>query len=152
MKVIDILMQGANLLNLPEISNVLNDATEENQEQLINNAEVKSLFDLLKYSIQELCTNYVPVVEVKNITTTDKQYAISNLENYIRIRKVFQNGSLVKHKIINRNLVFAEDGELKSYTRRACGKADELERAAVNRTIKLNLYHIFLFCKSPKWY
>ena len=40
-------------------------------------------------------------------------------------------------------LLFAEDGELKSYTRRACGKADELERAAVNRTIKLNLYHIF---------
>ena len=40
-------------------------------------------------------------------------------------------------------MLFSVDGSLKSYTRREFGKEDELERAAVNRTIKLNLYRIF---------
>ena len=40
-------------------------------------------------------------------------------------------------------MLFAEDGSLVSYTRQEMGQADELERAAVNRTIKLNLYRIF---------
>ena len=40
-------------------------------------------------------------------------------------------------------MLFGEGGELTCYTRKACGKEDELERAAVNRTIKLNLYRIF---------
>ncbi len=40
-------------------------------------------------------------------------------------------------------MLFSGDGSLKSYTRRELGKEDELERAAVNRTIKLNLYRIF---------
>lgn len=41
-------------------------------------------------------------------------------------------------------LLFRADGSCLTYSRTAAGKGDELERAAVNRTIKLNLYHIFV--------
>lgn len=111
MKVIEILMQGAILLNMQEISTLLQTADEENQEQLLANQDIKTLFDLLKYSVQELCTNYVPLIDEKKITTNERQYPLSNFENYIRIQKVLKNGVLVKHKIINRNIVLAEDGE-----------------------------------------
>ncbi|MCR5758509.1 MAG: coproporphyrinogen dehydrogenase HemZ [Selenomonas sp.] len=40
-------------------------------------------------------------------------------------------------------LLFGRDGDCKRFIRREWGKEDELERAAVNRTIKLNLYRIF---------
>lgn len=40
-------------------------------------------------------------------------------------------------------MLFSADGSVQSFTRESVGFADELERAAVNRTIKLNLYHIF---------
>ena len=45
-------------------------------------------------------------------------------------------------------MLFAGDGSYQSWSRVAQGKADELERAAVNRTIKLNLYNIF--CQELK--
>lgn len=40
-------------------------------------------------------------------------------------------------------MLFSSDGSVQSFTRENVGFVDELERAAVNRTIKLNLYHIF---------
>ena len=40
-------------------------------------------------------------------------------------------------------MLFAADGSCQKYQRTEAGKSDELERAAINRTIKLNLYRIF---------
>ena len=40
-------------------------------------------------------------------------------------------------------MLFTADGSCQKYQRTEAGKPDELERAAVNRTIKLNLYRIF---------
>lgn len=47
-----------------------------------------------------------------------------------------------------RLLLFNKNGEKLEFKRVAAGKADELERAAINRTIKLNLYNIF--CQELK--
>jgi oxygen-independent coproporphyrinogen-3 oxidase len=41
-------------------------------------------------------------------------------------------------------MLFRADGSCLAYSRTAVGKRDELERAAVNRTIKRNLYQIFV--------
>lgn len=47
-----------------------------------------------------------------------------------------------------RLLLFNKNGEKLEFKRVAAGKVDELERAAINRTIKLNLYNIF--CQELK--
>ena len=51
-------------------------------------------------------------------------------------------------------MLFHHDGRFDSWHHTEQGKEDELERAAVNRTIKLNLYHIFcqeLGCPAAPW-
>lgn len=115
MRVIDILKQSADLLNLTEISALLDSSTEEKEQELLENEEISNFYDLLKYAVQELCTNFTPVIESRIIQTEDKKYPISNFINYIRIHKVFKNKTLIKHKIINRCLQFEEDGEYEVY-------------------------------------
>ena len=54
---------------------------------------------------------------------------------------VAHEGSLVRMKTTL--MLFHTDGTCDQWSRVEAGKPDELERAAVNRAIKLNLYHIF---------
>lgn len=53
-----------------------------------------------------------------------------------------QNGGLVRMETTM--MLFAPDGRCQSFCRVSEGRNDELERAAVNRTIKRNLYDIFV--------
>ncbi len=110
MKIIDIMKNSAELLGLSKEYEILNTTTSSSEETALENAEISKLFNLIKFSIQELCTHYVPVSTSQNITTTNKKNALSNLNNFIRINNVFKDGQPVKFKIINRNLEFAEDG------------------------------------------
>ena len=59
MKIIDIINQSADFLDLREVKSILATATEENETQVLEHEQVASLFSLIKFSIQELCTNYV---------------------------------------------------------------------------------------------
>ncbi len=115
MRVIDILNQSADILNLTEISALFDSANEENEEMLLANEVVADFYDLLKYSIQELCTNFTPVIECRIIQTEEKKFPISNFTNYIRIHRVYKDKTLIKHKIISRCLQFEEDGEYEIY-------------------------------------
>lgn len=110
MKVVDIIEQSALLLGLNDERQLLNESTEEQENELLTNKSISTLFNLIKYSIQELCTNYIPVLESINLTSTDLKIPVSCLTNYIRVQNVTKNNEIVKHKIINRNLVFEEDG------------------------------------------
>ena len=112
MKIVDILLNSATLLGLTEDALVLESMTDEMETQVLSEREnIKSLNNLVKFSIRELCTNYVPMIEEVTIKTTNKTYPLSSLENYIRVQNVFENKEMVKFKIINRNLVFEHDGE-----------------------------------------
>lgn len=112
MKIVDILIDSANLLGLTDDVKAMKILTVENEQTALNeNPNVENLFSLLKFSLKELCTNYVPIVTTQNIRTEDKQYPLSNLKNFIRIQNVYQNEQLMKFKIINRNLMFVNDGE-----------------------------------------
>ncbi len=110
MKIIDVMKNSAQLLGLTTELNTLEATTTSSEETALENAEIKKLFNLIKFSIQELCTHYVPVCTSQEITTTNKKNALSNLNNFIRINNVYKNGHPVKFKIINRNLEFSEDG------------------------------------------
>jgi len=112
MKIVDILLDTASLLGLTDEVEILETITEETEDQVLEeNNKIKSLYNLVKYSVRELCSNYVPVIENVKITTTDKSYPLSSLRNLIRVHNVFENKDMIKFKIINRNLVFENDGE-----------------------------------------
>lgn len=111
MKIIDILKESANILGLTQEFAILEETTE-NTEHVVcaENPNISSLFNLINYSIRELCTNYLPVLEQTQITTLNKQYPISSFSNFIRIKNVMKNEEMVNFKIINRTLIFEEDG------------------------------------------
>lgn len=111
MKVIDIISQSAMLLGLNEERMLLLDSSMENEDELLKNGNIENLFSLIKYSLQELCTNYIPVVESVKLVSNENKIAINSLQNFIRIYKITKNDEIVKYKIINRNIIFEEDGE-----------------------------------------
>ena len=111
MKILEIITQSAALLGLEDVNSILTDITEENEQEKLHNANLSSLYNLVKFSMQELCTNYIPVVTTKNIKTEDQKFPLSNLENFIRVQKVTKSEDVVKCKIISRNITFEEDGE-----------------------------------------
>ena len=111
MKIIEIMAQSALLLGLGEDHLLLETATEEKEAELLQNEKIASLFNLSKYALQELCTNYVPVVESVKILSNQAKFEVKNLANFIRVNNVKRDNENVKYKIINRNIVFEEDGE-----------------------------------------
>jgi len=112
MKIVEILKDAAILLGLTQDVAAFDSITEDNEQVVLaENPNVLSLFNLSKLSIRELCTNYLPVSQSEKITTSDKEYAVSNLTNFIRVQNAFKNEEMVKFKMINRNLIFEEDGE-----------------------------------------
>lgn len=110
MKIIDIMAQSAELLGLDSAKSIMASASEENESTTLENEQVARLFNLIKFSLQELCTNYIPILESVEITTTDKKYALGSLTNYIRVHNVYLDGSPIKYKIINRYLTMEKDG------------------------------------------
>ena len=112
MKIIDILIDSASFLGLNEEMNVLLSATKDDEVRILEeNDKIASLFNLVKFSIRELCSNYFPMVSVETIKTENKCHPISSIENYIRIQNIYEDGNMVRFKIINRNIIFEHDGE-----------------------------------------
>lgn len=110
MKILDIIKNSAELLGLNNERDLLDNATTSAEENLLENLEIKKLFNLIKFSIQELCTHYIPVFTRQEISTTNKKFALSNLNNFIRVNNVYKDDKPIKFKIINRNLEFSENG------------------------------------------
>ena len=109
MKIIDIIKKACELLSLENEIELLNSYTDDDSE-LMKNKEIVKLFNLSKFSIQELCTSYVPVQAEQQISTTDKAFSVGELANFIRVQNVYKDGQIVRHKLINRKLILDEDG------------------------------------------
>ena len=69
------------------------------------------MLNLSALTIQELCSNYISVVREDELETENKQIPLNSLINYIRINGVYDGERVVKHKIINRNILLEEDGK-----------------------------------------
>lgn len=112
MKIINILTDCAMLLGLTDDVQVLQNATEDKENEILQeNPKIANLLNLLQFSIRELCTNYIPMINRKTIKSLDKKYSIGELENYIRILNIYKDGKAIKFKIVCRNILFQEDGE-----------------------------------------
>ena len=116
MKIIDILIDSATLLGLNDEIEFMKTLTEENEfEEIYKNRNVDNLFNLFKYSVKELCTNYAPMISSLKFQTSNSRYPIVNLENFIKTKYILKEGSPVKFKILNREFVFEEDGVYEIY-------------------------------------
>lgn len=112
MKIIDILIESAELLGLHNDIPQLNLVTAENEEEILTaNENIAGMFKLIQYSVRELCTTYIPVVNQKVIVTENKTYPLTEFPNFIRIKNITKNEQLVKFKIISKSIIFEEDGE-----------------------------------------
>lgn len=111
MTILDILNESCDMLGLENEKSILATITTENETTVIsNNGNVSNLFNLVKFSLQELCTHYVPVSNEVEIATENLKYHLSGFTNYIRIQNVFKNNEPVNFKILNGNIVVEEDG------------------------------------------
>lgn len=110
MTILDILKTSAKFLGLGDEITVLDNVTTETENQALANNEIKTLFDLSQFSIQEFCSNYVPMIVSVSIITNANQFSLSGLTNYLRVVSVKKDGISVPYKIINRNIVVEEDG------------------------------------------
>ena len=112
MKIVDILIDSALLLGLTDEAEKLKSATLETEDIVIGeNDKISSLFNLIKFSIRELCTNYIPVIKDVCVETKEQKFAVNILENFIRVQNIQKDGEMVKFKIINRNVFLEEDGK-----------------------------------------
>ena len=53
---------------------ILNNTTVETEASALENEDIRSLFNLSKYAIQEMCTNYVPMVARVAVETKEKRF------------------------------------------------------------------------------
>lgn len=111
MKVVEILKHSAELLGLDKTKTLLDTVNEENKAEISVDDDVAKLLSLAKFAVQELCTNYCPLLDKYEFSTTDKKFALNRLKNYIRIVDVKKDGVSCAYKIYNRDITLEEDGK-----------------------------------------
>lgn len=112
MKIIDVITDGASLLNLTLDQATLMGVTQENEKEVLReNPNIASLFNLLKFSIRELCTNYVPLSIRRKVNVVNGKYPVALFNNFIRVENVYKDGNPIKYKVVNRSIILNENGE-----------------------------------------
>ncbi len=107
MKVKNLLANASELLGLEAECALL----EQDGEDLLNNEEIKKLFNLSKLAIREICSNYLPISSEEKIKVENGSFSLANLKNFIRVNSVSKNGKSHGYKIISKKLILNEDGE-----------------------------------------
>ncbi len=110
MKILDVIRQSADLLGLDTERDLLSEAEESDETSLLENAKIAQLFNLLKFSIQELCANHLFYYVYQDFTTSNKKFSLSTLTNYLKTDAVYRGENKVKFRIFNRHLLLNEDG------------------------------------------
>lgn len=115
MQIIDILTDSAQVLGLNDECDLLRSATSENQETVLLDSNIKELFHLVKFSIQELCSNYVPIANMQEIQVDNLTFELKNLTNFIKLKKIFKGEEKAEYKLLNRTIHFKENGVYQVY-------------------------------------
>ncbi len=115
MQIIDILSDSAQVLGLISERDLLKSATIENQATVLEDSNIKELFHLVKFSIQELCSNYVPIADMQEIVVDNLTFELKNLTNFIKLKKISKGEEKAEYKILNRTIHFKENGIYQVY-------------------------------------
>ena len=111
MEVIDIIKQSIHLLSLNEYYDVVDKASKESEEEILKNEEIKKLLNITNLVLNDLCTNYFPIVNKQIVNITNKNYPIKNLINFYKIKNVKKNNMVENYKIISKDIVVENEGE-----------------------------------------
>lgn len=111
MKIIDIMKNSSHLLGLSNEIEKLQSITEQTESEVLNNANISKMFELSKFAIQEICTNYIPICSEEKFTTTNKEICFSNITNCLKVLKVQNEFGDVNFKILSRKIMLETDGE-----------------------------------------
>ena len=109
MKVINILKDICQELNIEKKLGLLG-SVDENNDLLLGDPLISKLLKFINVAMQDLCVNYLAVQTEVPVMTINKTIQVNQLKNFIRAQNAFRNGNLVKYKLINRKMIFEEDG------------------------------------------
>ena len=113
MTALEIIKKGAILLNVKEIleDESLNNVTESNQEDCLNNNfALNRFFEILKIMLNDIASEYVPLVKEKTFISDNKIIDLSGIENFMKVCAVSIDKVPIKHKIVNKSIVTDFDG------------------------------------------
>lgn len=113
MTALELIKKGAILLNVKEIleDESLNNVTINNQANCLdNNFALNRFFEILKIMLNDIASEYVPIIKEKNFISTDKTIDLSSIENFLKVCSVSIDKVPVKYKLVNKNVVTNFDG------------------------------------------
>jgi len=113
MTALELIKKGAILLNVKEIleDENLNNVTLSNQEECLdNNFALNRFFEILKIMLDDIASEYVPIVKEQTFISTDKVIDFSNIENFLKVCSVSIDKVPVKYRISNKCIITNFDG------------------------------------------
>lgn len=113
MTALELIKKGATLLNVKEIleDENLNNVTVENQEECIdNNFALNRFFEILKIMLNDIASDYAPIIKEKTFISNNKVIDLNEIENLLKVCNVSIDKVPVKHKIVNKSIVTNFDG------------------------------------------
>lgn len=113
MTALELIKKGAILLNIKEIleDENLNNVNVSNQEDCLDNNFVLSrLFEILKILLNDIASEYAPIVKEETFISDNKIIDLSKIENFMKVCAVSIDKVPIKHKIANKSIVTNFDG------------------------------------------
>lgn len=116
MTALELIKKGAILLNVKEIleDQSLNNVTTSNQTDCLdNNFTLNRFFEILKIMLNDIASEYVPIVKEKTFISDNKVIELSEVENLLKVCSVSIDKVPVKYKTVNKSIVTNFDGVFK---------------------------------------
>ena len=111
MNLCDVLIMSANLLNLNEERDLLSSVNQDNASQILEeNQKIKKLYHLSQTALREICFSYLPLVVEETVEFETCSYASHNLDEYVKLVKVKQDGRVVHSKYKNGEIIVDKPG------------------------------------------
>ncbi len=113
MNTLQIMINGANLLGLTQEVELLKTITKENEAEVMQNKQLARLKDLAILSMQEVSVRYVPIYSTIELQSENKQINIKQIQNCLKILKVYLCDIAVPFKIVGKTIKVNENGNYK---------------------------------------
>ena len=113
MTALELIKNSAILLNVKEIleDESLNNLNTENcNDCLDNNFALNRFFEILKIMLNELSSEYVPIIKENTFISEDKKIDLSNIENFMKVCHVSIDRVPVKYKVVDKKIITNFDG------------------------------------------
>ncbi len=107
----EVLIMSASMLDLASVNDALETIDADNEQTiLIENEQVKKLFNLAIVSFKEICFRYLPIIAEHTLESSNKTILTSSLEDFVKIVRVKKDDKITSYKYKNGVISLDEDG------------------------------------------